>query len=88
MLIGSAWSLGIEIDVPDIVGQVSAMSDAEEQDWSVIRSETEPNDPSRLRDITDPIYHSCWWRAQYPIDSGSGYDLLARSYHVSQLPHP
>jgi hypothetical protein len=56
-----------------------------EQDWSAIETETKPDDPTALRDITDPIYHSCWWRGEYPIDCGNGYDLLAQLYHVSGL---
>ncbi len=80
--IGICWLLSIDIEVPQILGDVySALIDFRTLDD--ISTETEDGDPSRLRDITDPIYSRCWWTAEALVGADDGYDKLARLLSVS-----
>lgn len=48
--------------------------------------ETEPGDPSALRDITDPIYHPCWWRSGSMNEDITGIHMLGTSFnHVGEM---
>lgn len=81
--VGSADILGIDIQIPDILHQVnSALLEAGRLEDIV--TETVDDDPSKLRDITDPWYCRCWWRGEVSVSGDDGYDRLATWLNVCQ----
>jgi hypothetical protein len=48
-----------------------------------ISLETEPEDPSAIRDITDPIYDPCWWRTNDMDKDLTGIRILGVGFNES-----
>jgi hypothetical protein len=83
--IGCCWILGEEVEVPRVLYDVMRAINNQPpwlDDIAIVVSE---DDPSAIRDVTDPIYYRCWWRGEGPVGAGDVYDRLATLYTVNEL---
>jgi hypothetical protein len=82
MTIGTAWTAGDNVEVPDILPEVMGELCHPRRGISSIQFTSDEDDPSASRDITDPIYHPCWWRSRLddPVEL-NGISLLNTSFH-------
>jgi hypothetical protein len=81
MAIGTAWCSEDDVNIPEILHQVMAKHCDGTAQMGDIPIDTVPDDPSAVRDITDPIYHPCWWRMSMMIEDVTGIDLLGLSFN-------
>ena len=93
MEIGTAWTAGEDVQVPTILQDTMGELCHPKDGLRSISLATEEGDPSAARDITDLIYHPCWWRCsdRYKATKVDGINILKSSFHhpddVSQLRH-
>ena len=83
LAIGSAWCDDEELAIPNILHQTMAEHSQPTAGMRSIQLETELGDPSARRDITDPIYHPCWWRLGEMNKHITGMDILGIGFNRS-----
>lgn len=75
--------LRVKTQVPDILCDLMRTM-REGGDLDNINLLTADTDPSKMRDITDPIYQECWWQAEVPVGGDDLLGQFAILYHVSR----
>jgi hypothetical protein len=83
LAIGSAWCEDEELVIPGILHQTMAEHCEPKVGMMSIELETEFGDPSARRDITDPIYHPCWWTLGEMSKDVTGTHILGIGFNRS-----
>jgi hypothetical protein len=85
MTIGRAWCADEELAIPPILSQSMTELCEPTDGIGAIPLATDAQDPTRVRDITNVIYHPCWWRFTELPEDWNSILLVAAAFSDEEM---